>query len=240
MQVPSITLVPLPGVPAVRWLPGTTSLLLQGQLGLARVDLDTGDLLAEQQVQWTRVPELLQLGQMQQVCLGLVPGADRALLLVGQASRDESATPCLVLVCTSQLVSLGSWCIEVKSMWARDDAPYITLSCGWSAVAVCVGEFSGFQVHASDKGRLGELLFVCKTPSRQLSFSSCDRWLAGISSESEVVVLDTRTGCPVLRLEREPVSTRASSRRLPRDVQRSLVSLWPAACCHKGGGLLQE
>ena len=204
VQVPSVTLVPVQGVSAVRWLPGTTSLLVVGRQGLARVDADTAKLPAELRVQWTRVPELLQLGLMEHTCLRLVPGIDRALLMVSQTSRGaEPAKALLVLVSTSLLISLGCWCIKIKSRWDSEDPPHMTLTCGWSAVVVCVGEYSGCQVHASDRGRIGELLFVLRTPLRHFSFSSCYRFLAGIRDMSGVMVLDARTGDTMVRLERD-------------------------------------
>ena len=164
VQTASVTRVPATGMFAVRWLPGTTLLLVLGKRGVARLDLDPAALTASAELHWTRLPELPQLGCTQGAGLDPVPGTDRALLLVGQAAHGrQPARAHLVLINSSSLATLGTWCKTVESPLDSHSSTWASLHCSWSAVAVCVG-YAGFQVHQLDQGRVGTLIFVHRSP----------------------------------------------------------------------------
>ena len=220
---PVVSLCPVPALYAYTWLPGTTSLLLLGPPGLARLDLDTSTL---------EDTPLLALDWVDTLCdvnasalgLELVPGASVALLL---HTRSQGAVRrySLTSVDTAGLQELDSrgyrvprWMQAVSCAGERGDDP--SLHCSFRAVAVGLGNKQGFIVHQLDDGCPGSLLFS-NADLRHVDWSSDASLLAGILHHNSVAVLDGRTGSELIRLAPDRLWTEHARLRVEG-------SFWPA------------
>ena len=204
---PIASLVARVDVYSFRWLPGTTSLLVRSEPGLARIDLDTAALPASPllALDWVAMSSARDT---RSVCLDLIPGLPAAIMHHCTQGEDEAGPGQLVIaltvVDTLTLVELESR----KYMAPRPEEPehsggaqgeHPSLFCGCGAVALSLGLWSGFRVYELNGGSPGTLL-LCNDDLRHVSWSSCCRFLAGLHKHLSVLALDGRSGCSLALL----------------------------------------
>ena len=199
------------------WLPGSHTVLLQGEGCLARLDLDGVPPDAALKLEWLAT----ELYGAQHVCMALVPGADAVLLLSCKQGQAEFA-----LHETGSLDCLEFWERKLPSnvrgtrpdvLSAVQSKPSLHVSC--RTAALCCGstfEVGSTCVWAFDRDELGGLLWS------DSGLSSLDLSLCGLFAcacrGSKHVVLDALTGacllevpvCSVLQLQGSVIALRTA------------------------------
>ena len=194
---------------AFHWLPRSTSILLLGPQGIARLDLDPAQLpsVGLPAVGWVGLPALTHCFP---VSIGAVPGASAAVLLhVREYDEPWELALYLTLVDTATLSQLHSRSYQVELPEGSEQGlnRISTVRCTRQAVAVCLGseQAHGTRVYQLDlsSGRLGPTVFY----NRDLQFASwcaCGAFLVGSRQHTSVAVLDG-SGRTLVHLPREVI-----------------------------------
>ena len=193
-----VKVAPCEEVCGIRWLPGTTSLLVVGSSALARLDVDADTLNSTGRLElvWIEAPVVVGIWP---ACLDLCPGSDSVLIL--QSSGWDSVQQVTVTLTTfdpAALAPVASRSYRVLPPLAQGAGiqamrgSHTSLHCSWFAVAVSL-DARGVEVFQLNEGRPGKRLFRNKWLSSP-SWSACGAFLAGIMDGQDVAVLDGATG----------------------------------------------
>ena len=206
-----VRVIPAPEVYAVRWLPASTTLLVLGPQGLARLVLDPASPASSRRLEldWVELPSAI--GRLPPSSMDLVPtpGLSAALILQRQHDTSEHIMLSLTLVDTCTLGELGSRSYEVlpprEGEHSGDRDRECSVHCTRAAAAVCLGVQGGvvYQLDTAS-GQPGRCLFRNEL-LQQPAFSHCGHMLAGISGEDSIVVLSRQTGSTLATLSRDNI-----------------------------------
>ena len=190
---------------ALRWLPGTTSLLVVGSSCWARLDLSLSSLSGDLELQWVSVTDTRGLD--------LIPGTGTALVLHSDCRGQGNSSMCLSAYDTAFVPSEHVPFYSDTEYDPRGLAPLATctyrqspapgdqasLHCSWRAAAVSFGGTYGVKVFLLDDGRPRRRLFWAKHLTA-CAWSACGAFLAGIVEPCDVAVLDGRTGDSLMQI----------------------------------------
>ena len=220
MQVPSVHLAQSSRIYDLRWLPGTTSLLAISSSGLARLDLDPAALPADQQLNldWVKLPSgASSIG----VCIDLVPGTSLVLVVLTHGLILE-----LAMYDTMPITRLASWSDRVRrpaGSASSQNMHTASVRCLERLAAVTLGD-AGTAVYELSGDVCKRLYWVDQLGG--VSFSSCERFLAGLTAKTFASVLDARTGAPLVRLSPDDFWTGSAAGSLGPECSGAFRVTW--------------
>ena len=231
VQTPSVQLGRNVDVRSLRWLPGTTSLLVLGNRQLARLDLDPAALPAQGllELDWVPIEPAL-------ACMDLVPGTS-SVLLVENAKSDDAEGPTfdvtlkLSLYDTAHLTRQASWSDQLQlPLQERDessslpDVHIVSVRCTAMLAAVSVGDL-GTAVYSIP----GERLLFWAQNLTDVSFDSSAHFLAGLTDKAIPTVYDARTGAGLVVLDASDFWTGSALGGLDFECSRASNVSWTAS-----------
>ena len=193
-------------VHALRWLPGTHTLLVLGNACIGRIDVDAASPELEEPLGLLWSAMAAELPQDMHAFLEIVPDGSAAALLDSTPS-PEGRQVVFALFDATSLAQTSSQTFIIKA--AGSEVPYhSSLHVSTRAVAACFRSY-GTRVWSLSKGQLGKGLFTAQG-LEGVSFSQDGLFMAGLQGGAHVL-LETRTGSRLLKLAFTPSPLHAMS-----------------------------